>query len=722
MKDHHCDNASSKKMVRREEPDIATIYTCPMHPEIQQSKPGICPICGMSLEPILPNEFSSDEDHELLLFQSRFWITLPLTVLVTLLTMFPKTFPFVPEIYRPQIELVLATPVVLWAGYPFFFRCFLSLKNKHLNMWTLIGIGVGAAYLYSVVATLFPFVFPNSFRINGVVPAYFEAAVVIVTLTLLGQILELKARSETGSAIKSLLDLAPKTTRRITSKGLEEDIPISQVHPGDFLRVRPGEKIPVDGVVSEGKSAVDESMLTGEPMPVEKSVGDKLIGATLNRNGSLIMIAEKTGSSTILSQIIQLVAQAQRTRAPMQKMADSVSGYFVSIVLLISLLTFIIWGLFGPEPSWVYGLVNAVAVLIIACPCALGLATPMSVMVSTGRAAHNGILFKDAEALENLRKVDTLVVDKTGTLTEGKPTFQSIILTSSWSENEFLSLAASLEKGSEHPLARSILLEAQNRNLNLETVIDFESLTGFGVQGIINGQKIRLGNSAFMAKEGIATFDISQTVDSLSKDGASVMFLAIDEALAGAISVSDKIKASTLSAIKSLHQNNITVIMATGDSVTTAQAIGKQLGITKIYGQIRPEGKRDLIASLQEKGHVVAMAGDGINDAPALALADVGIAMGTGTDVAMNSAQITLVKGNLQSIAVALTISEETVRNMRQNLVLAFVYNALGVPIAAGILYPFTGLLLSPIIAALAMSLSSVSVIINSLRLRKKIE
>lgn len=586
-------------------------------------------------------------------------------------------------------------------------------------MWTLIGLGTFAAFAYSVVATIVPGVFPASFMAMGRVAVYFEAAAVIISLTLLGQILELKARSQTSAAIKSLLGLAPKTARRINADGLEEDIPLTHVHVGDKLRVRPGEKVPVDGVVVEGASAVDEAMLTGEPMPVSKRVGDSLIGASINSSGALVMRAEKVGAQTVLANIVQMVMQAQRSRAPMQRMADQVAGYFVMAVVSIALLTFITWGLFGPQPSWVYGLINAVAVLIIACPCALGLATPMSIMVATGNAATQGVLFRDASAIENFRKVDTLIVDKTGTLTEGKPRFDRVVAASGSSENEVLHLAASLDQGSEHPLAEAIVKAALERGLVLSKADDFESSTGIGVRGRVDGKLLALGNSALMTQLNISFETLKAQAETLRAEGASVMLLAVDGQLAGLLAVSDPIKASTAEALAKIKSFGVRVIMATGDGLTTAKSVATKLGIDEVYGEVKPADKLALVDKLQREGRIVAMAGDGINDAPALAKADVGIAMGTGTDVAMNSSQVTLVKGDLRGIAQARAISEQTVANMKQNLGFAFVYNTLGVPLAAGVLYPFTGWLLSPMIAALAMSLSSVSVITNALRLRR---
>ena len=658
------------------------------------------------------------ESPELADFKRRFYWTLPLTVVVTVLAMVGHRLQWFDMAIQSWIELVLSLPIVLWAGWSFFVRGFQSIINRSPNMWTLIGLGTGAAFVYSVVATLAPGVFPASFVSMGRVAVYFEAAAVIISLTLLGQILELKARSQTSAAIKSLLGLAPKTARRIKADGSEEDVPLTHVHVGDALRVRPGEKVPVDGVVTEGSSAVDESMLTGEPMPVTKRVGDKLIGATMNTSGALVMRSEKVGSQTVLASIVQMVIQAQRSRAPMQRMADQVAGYFVVTVVGIALLTFVVWGLVGPEPSWVYGLINAVAVLIIACPCALGLATPMSIMVATGKAATQGVLFRDAAAIENFRKVDTLIVDKTGTLTEGKPKFDSVVASPGYTEDEVLRLAASLDQGSEHPLADAIVREAGERKLVLDKPEGFESSTGIGVRGSVGGKALALGNTTLMTQLGVPLAPLSAQAESLRGTGASVMFLAVDGQPAGLLAVSDPIKASTAEALNSLKATGMRVIMATGDGLTTAKAVATKLGIDEVHGEVKPADKLEMVSRLQREGRIVAMAGDGINDAPALAKADVGVAMGTGTDVAMNSAQVTLVKGDLRGIAQARIISQQTVANMKQNLGFAFFYNALGVPLAAGVLFPFTGWLLSPMIAALAMSLSSVSVIGNALRLR----
>lgn len=726
-REHQITPAAAQKPEPASESDAAAgssnatavvIYTCPMHPQIRQPAPGNCPICGMTLEPLLPQVTEGDAP-ELVDFQRRFYWTLPLTAIVLLLAMVGHRA--VPSLgsWQSWIELALSAPVMLWAGLPFFARGVASVRNRSPNMWTLIGLGVAAAFVYSVVATVAPDFFPETFREHGRIGVYYEAAAVIVSLTLLGQILELRARAQTSAAIKSLLGLAPKTARRIDASGTEEDIPITHVHVGDNLRVRPGEKVPVDGVVIEGESAVDESMLTGEPLPATKRPGDKVVGATINASGSLVIRAERLGAQSMLSQIVQMVAQAQRSRAPMQRLADKVAGYFVIGVIGIAVATFLGWGLFGPEPRWVFAFVNAVAVLIIACPCALGLATPMSIMAATGRAATNGILFRDAAAIESLRKVDTLIVDKTGTLTEGKPAFDRVVAVPNVDESDVLRLAASLDQGSEHPLAHAIVTAARTRGLALAKPETFESASGIGVTGQVEGTKVLVGNTTLMEREGVDWKVLMADAERLRARGASVMYLARDGKLLGLLAVADPIKPSSRDALALLRAERIRVVMATGDGETTARTVAQELGIDEVHGEVKPQDKLALVEKFQRAGKVVAMAGDGINDAPALAKADVGIAMGTGTDVAINSAHVTLVKGDLRSIARARELSVATVRNMRQNLAFAFVYNALGIPIAAGVLYPFTGQLLSPMIAALAMSLSSVSVIANALRLRR---
>lgn len=693
-------------------------YTCPMHPEVRQMGPGTCPKCGMALEPLVPDLEVSEENSEYLDFRRRFWGSLPLSVVVTVLAMAGHYFESLSAANRTWLELVLSAPVVLWAGAPFFVRGWQSIVTRHPNMWTLISIGTGAAFLYSLVAAVAPGLFPASFEAHGRIGVYFEAAAVIISLTLLGQMLELSARSQTSAAIKSLLGLAPKTARRINADGSEEDVPLKHVHVGDLLRVRPGEKVPVDGVVVEGRSTIDESMLTGEPIPVSKEAQDKVIGATLNGSGSLVIRSESVGSHTVLAQIIQMVAQAQRSKAPMQRLADVVAGYFVVAVVAIAVLSFFGWGFFGGERGWLFGLISAVSVLIIACPCALGLATPMAIMVATGKAATQGILFRDAAAIERMREIDTLIVDKTGTLTEGHPAFEQVIPVSGVAPDEVLRLAASLDLGSEHPLAEAIVRAAKERSLALEKAESFESSSGIGVHGQVGGRRLSLGNSTLMAQENIDLSPLVGPAEELRRTGASVMYLAADGLLVGLLAVSDPIKASTPEALKSLRDAGIRVVMATGDGELTAKAVGQRLGIEEVYGEVKPADKLALVERLQAEGRIVAMAGDGINDAPALARADVGVAMGTGTDVAMNSAQVTLVKGDLRGIARAQELSRATVRNMRQNLWFAFAYNALGIPIAAGLLYPFFGLVLSPMIAAAAMSLSSVSVVGNSLRLK----
>jgi len=695
-----------------------TLYTCPMDPEIVQEGPGTCPICGMALEPMMPS-LDEGENPELTDFRRRFWWSLPLSIATMALAMLAMTplLHSVPPGVRVWIELVLATPVVLWAGWPFVQRWAQSIRNRSPNMWTLIGTGVLAAYAYSVVATIAPGLFPPSFQQHGHVGVYFEAAAVIISLTLLGQLMELRARAQTSAAIRALLGLAPKTARVLREDGHEEDVDITALQPGDRLRVRPGEKVPVDGSVLEGRSTVDESMLTGEPVPVAKTVGDTVIGATLNGTGSLVIRAERLGEDSMLAQIVQLVAQAQRSRAPMQRMADKVAYWFVLAVLGVAMLTFFGWGLFGPDPSWTHAVLSAVAVLIIACPCALGLATPMTIMVATGRAAQQGVLFRDAEAIEALRSVDTLVVDKTGTLTEGRPAFRDVKPVPGFAADDVLHWAASLDQGSEHPLAGAIVAEARRRGRPLASVEDFDSLTGLGVRGTVEGRTLLLGNAALMADHHISLQLLHADAKQLREAAASVMFLAVDGTLAGLIAVADPIKASTAEAIAQLHRDGLRIVMATGDGTATAEAVARELGLDEVHGEMRPADKAELIRALQAQGRTVAMAGDGINDAPALASANVGIAMGNGTDVAMSSAQVTLVKGDLRGILRARQLSSASVRNMRQNLGFAFLYNGLGIPVAAGVLYPL-GITMSPMLAAVAMSLSSVSVISNALRLR----
>jgi Cu+-exporting ATPase len=699
-------------------------YTCPMHPQIVRDAPGFCPICGMALE---PRTVSVDEENvELIEMKRRFWVAVALSQPLLILGMseFISGDPlrtFLGARVATWISFVLATPVVLWGGWPFFVRFWYSLVNRSLNMFTLIGLGVGVAYIYSLIATVLPQIFPHSFRDHmGNVPVYFEAASVITTLVLLGQVLELKARSSTSAAIRALLGLAPKTARRIGLDGTEQDVPLDQVTKGDRLRVRPGEKIPVDGIVIEGTSSVDEAMVTGEPIPVAKQKGDRVIGATINGTGSLVMQAERVGSETLLSQIVQMVAEAQRSRAPIQKLADVVSAYFVPAVILIAIITFIVWATIGPEPRMAYAIINAVAVLIIACPCALGLATPMSIMVATGKGAQAGVLFKNAEAIEVLREIDTLVVDKTGTLTEGKPKLVTIVPAPGFGEEELLRLAASLERGSEHPLAAAIVAGAQERGIDLAKVDTFESVTGKGVKGIVDERSVALGNRALLEEASIDPGELAAQAESYRADGQTVMFVIVDEKPAGLVGVADPIKESTLEAIRQLHEQKIRIVMVT-DCRRTAEAVSRKLNIDEVVAEVLPTQKVEIVKRLQSEGRRVAMAGDGINDAPALAQAEVGIAMGTGTDVAMQSADVTLVKGDLRGIVRAIRLSRATLKNIKQNLFFAFVYNALGVPIAAGVLYPFFGLLLNPMIAAAAMSVSSVSVIANSLRLNADI-
>lgn len=700
-----------------------TQYTCPMHPEIIRDEPGDCPKCGMGLEPMATE--SEAENHELNDMTRRFWVSVIFALPVFISAMgsefWPETFN---EIIYPRtrqwLELILATPVVLWCGWPFFVKGWASIVTRHLNMFTLISLGVGVAWGYSIIATLFPEWFPYSVRNEmDVIPVYFEAAAVITVLVLLGQVLELRARSQTNAAIKMLLGLAPKTARLIHHDGTEEDIPLEHVHIGNHLRIRPGEKIPVDGKVIDGSSSVDESMVTGEAMPVSKHVGDKLIGATVNSTGSLVMEAQHVGSDTLLAQIINMVAEAQRSRAPIQKTVDVVSGYFVPAVILAAIITLIIWGLLGPEPRLAHAVINAVAVLIIACPCALGLATPMSIMVGTGRGALLGVLIKNAEALEIMEKIDTLVVDKTGTLTEGKPKLLSVIATDEFDEELILRLGASLETNSEHPLAAAIVTGAKKKKFSLATVDQFDSITGKGVSGIVEDKHVAIGNLKLLDELNVNATHLIEQAEDLRRDGQTTMFVVINNKLAGILGVADPIKTSTAEAIAALHKDNVEIVMLTGDSKTTAESVASKLNIDQVIAEVLPEQKVEVIKRLQSEGRKVAMAGDGINDAPALAQAQVGIAMGTGTDVAMESAGVTLVKGDLRGVVRARLLSRATMRNIRQNLFFAFIYNALGVPVAAGVLYPVFGLLLSPMIAAAAMSFSSLSVVMNALRLRR---
>jgi Cu+-exporting ATPase len=698
-------------------------YTCPMHPEIVRDAPGNCPICGMALEPRTVS-LTEEENPELVDMRRRFWVSVALTIPVFAIGMSELLagMPLQKLISMRGLiwlELVLATPVVLWCGWPFFERAWQSLVNRSLNMFTLIGMGVGVAYLYSVIATLLPQIFPSSFRDEmGNVPVYFEAAAVITTLVLLGQVLELKARSATSAAIKALLGLAPKTARRVSVNGEEQDVPLAEVQANDLLRVRPGEKIPVDGVIVDGRSSIDESMVTGEPIPVEKSADDKVIGATVNGTGSFVMRAERVGAETLLSQIVQMVAEAQRSRAPIQKLADLVSGYFVPAVILIAVVTFVIWALVGPEPRMAHALINAVAVLIIACPCALGLATPMSIMVATGKGAQVGVLFRNAEAIEVLRDVDTLVVDKTGTLTEGRPRLVTIQTAPGFAEPEVLRLAAALENASEHPLAAAIVGRAQELGMEMARAENFDSMTGKGVKGRVDGHEVALGNLGLLQTIGLEPGELATGADQFRAEGQTVVFITVDGRVAGLLGVADPIKETAADAIRQLHKDGIRVVMLTGDSRTTAEAVARKLNIDDVIAEVLPDQKVAVVKRLQNEGRKVAMAGDGINDAPALAQAQVGIAMGTGTDVAMESASVTLVRGDLRGIVRARRLSRATMGNIKQNLFFAFVYNSIGVPIAAGVLYPFFGLLLSPMIAAAAMSFSSVSVIGNALRLR----
>lgn len=730
----HCIAKFSKDpaaYIKPVEPDIQIsttagddqVYTCPMHPDVVRDGPGACPICGMALEPRTVS-LTEEENPELVDMTRRFWICLALTVPIFLIGMsdFLPGRPLervVSMSTQGWIEFVLATPVVLWGGWPFFVRAWQSLVNRSLNMFTLIGLGVAVAYVYSVIARFFPNAFPASFREMGQVPLYFEAAAVITTLVLLGQVMELRARSRTGAAIKALLGLAPKTARRITDAGTEEDVQLDQVQVGDRLRVRPGEKVPVDGVVIRGVTAIDESMVTGESIPIEKHDGDQVIGSTVNGTGGFVMRAERVGADTLLSRIVQMVAEAQRSRAPIQKLADLAAAYFVPIVIAAAVITFVVWAMFGPEPRLAHALINAVAVLIIACPCALGLATPMSIMAAMGKGATAGVLFRNAEAIEVMRKVDTLVVDKTGTLTEGKPRLTAIVTSNLWEEKQLLRLIASLERASEHPLAAAIVAGAQERGVDLREVSSFASITGKGVTGNVDGHAVVLGNQLLFADLKITPGGLFEKAETLRSDGQTVMFVAVDGEAAGLVAVADPIKSTTAGAIRQLQEEGLKIVMLTGDSRMTAEAVAGKLGLDEVMAEVLPDQKVELIKTFQSKGRVVAMAGDGVNDAPALALAQVGIAMGTGTDVAIQSAGITLVRGDLTGILRARRLSRATMRNIKQNLFWAFVYNTLGVPIAAGILYPFFGILLSPMLAAAAMSFSSVSVIANALRLRR---
>jgi Cu+-exporting ATPase len=704
-------------------PATGVKYTCPMHPEVVRDGPGTCPKCGMALEPMTP-QAGEEDTSELRDMTRRFWVSAALMVPVFVLAMGPMVGLPLPGWLshgaKNWAELILATPVVLWCGWPFFVRAWQALQHRTANMFTLIALGTGAAWAYSVVATVAPDLFPAGFRgHDGAVPVYFEAAAVIVTLVLLGQVLELRARHQTGSAIRALLGLSPTTARRLRPDGSDEDVPLGDVRVGDRLRVRPGEKVPVDGTVAEGKSAVDESMVTGEPIPVGKNPGDAVIGGTVNTTGGFVMTATKVGSETLLARIVQMVGDAQRSRAPVQRLADLVAAWFVPAVVLVAAVTFVAWAVFGPEPALTYALVNAVAVLIIACPCALGLATPMSVMVGVGRGAREGILVKNAEALERMEKVDTVVVDKTGTLTEGKPKLVTVEPAAEFTERDFLQMAAGLERGSEHPLAAAVVAGARDRGVEAPEAEGFESVSGKGIRGRVGGRAVAIGNRAMMADAGVGGLDeLAARADSLRAEGQTVMFVAVDGAPAGLLGVADPIKATTPEAVARLHADGLTVVILSGDNRTTAEAVGRKLGLDRVIADVLPEQKADVVRRLQAEGRVVAMAGDGINDAPALAAADVGIAMGTGTDVAMESAGVTLVKGDLRGIAKARALSHAVMANIRQNLFFAFAYNVAGVPVAAGVLYPVFGLLLNPMIAAAAMSLSSVSVIGNALRLR----
>jgi Cu+-exporting ATPase len=698
-----------------------TIYTCPMHPEIRQVGPGSCPICGMALEPLTVTA-DSGPNPELLDMRRRLWIGLALSLPVVALEMgghLTDLHMLISQRTSNWLQLLLATPVVLWAGWPFFVRGWHSVVSRNLNMFTLIALGTGVAWVYSLVATLVPGIFPPAFRgMDGAVAVYFEAAAVITVLVLLGQVLELRARDQTSGAIRALLNLAPKTARRISADGSDEEVALDVIGLGNRLRVRPGEKVPVDAIVVDGRSAVDEAMVTGESMPVTKAVGDRVIGGTINRSGALIIEAEKIGRDTLLARIVQMVAEAQRSRAPIQRLADQVSSWFVPAVIVIAVLAFIAWAIWGPQPSFGYGLVAAVSVLIIACPCALGLATPMSIMVGVGRGARAGVLIKNAEALERMEKVDTLIVDKTGTLTEGRPAVTAIRAVGDLAEDELLRLAGSLERASEHPLGAAIVEAASKRGLTLSDPTDFDSPTGKGVQGIVDGRDVLIGNARFLSEAAIETGTLTSEADELRRDGATAIFVAVDKRVAGLVAISDPVKATTPTAIAALHESGIRIVMLTGDNRTTAEAVARRLGIDEVEAEVLPDRKAEVVQRLRSEGRIVAMAGDGVNDAPALATADVGIAMGTGTDVAIESAGVTLLRGDLTGIARARRLGRATMQNIRQNLFFAFIYNVAGVPIAAGVLYPAFGLLLSPIIAAAAMALSSVSVIGNALRLR----
>ena len=729
---HHCSGDHEKpsgddRTYDRVPPGYSgVVYTCPMHPQVRQTKPGACPLCGMGLEQESATAEDEGPNPELVDFSHRLWVALAFSVPLLILTMTPyigvmEVRDFFGERLSLWIELVLATPVILWSGWPFFARGYISFRTMNLNMFSLIGMGVGAAYIFSIVAVLVPGIFPEGFRDSeGNVGVYFEAAAVIVTLVLLGQVMELRAREGTGKAIRALLDMAAKSARLIRPDGTEEEVALEDVKVGDHLRVRPGDKVPVDGVVVEGRSSIDESMISGEPVPVEKVEGDKVTGATINGTGSLVMEATRVGADTTLSQIVEMVANAQRSRAPIQKFADMVAGKFVPAVIAIAALSFVAWAIWGPAPALSYALVSAVAVLIIACPCALGLATPMSIMTATGRGAQLGVLIKNAEALERFAKVDTLIVDKTGTLTEGKPRLVAVLPESDHDETEVLRLAATLEKGSEHPLAEAIVSGAEARNVMLGKADDFEAVTGKGVKGVVDGKSVALGNAKLLEELGLDGGHLMEVANSRRDEGETVMFVVLNGAVAGLVSVADPVKETTPAALKALHAAGFRIIMATGDNERTAKAVAGKLGIDEIRADVLPEDKASIIRELQSQGRKVAMAGDGVNDAPALAQADVGIAMGTGADVAIESAGFTLVKGNLDGIVRARRLSQATMRNIKQNLFFALVYNGAGVPVAAGVLYPFFGILIGPIFAAFAMSASSLSVVMNSLRLRRE--